>query len=747
MLNKHASTQKSTQLRLAGDSSKSALSSNHPLDSALVHKLANKHSKAPAESTLAAEKRHNSKTKHSKKHSKAKHHKRRKPATRSLLSRSAIGDTLQFSNFADTSSLMLNGSSSKVGNVLRLTPAQKNQAGSAFAKTPYSIDDKTSFNTHFQFRLSGGDGNGGADGITFMLQNSAAGGTALGTLGGGEGYSTIGSSLAIEFDSFKSGWDINANQVSLLKNGDVTTPLATANTPMDLNSSGAINAWIDYDGLTNQLSVFLANGTTGTTKPAAALLKTQADLTAIGAQAYVGFSAGTGGLTNLQDIENWQFAISTPAPTPTPTPTPIPSSNVIQATNASETLTGTTNNDTVSYANASNGITADLKTGTSSRIARIMPLGDSITLGVTDNSSFNKQVPAPFPFVGKGGYRAVLWNKFQQNNLAIDFVGTQSDGTAVGDKDHEGHGGKTIDWLSDRITGFLSTTNPDIVLLMAGTNDTYVQSGILDTAQQMADQLSGLIDKIFAYSSNTKVQVATIAPIRSDAQDYSGQSQKGKDFNNLIPGIVASKRAAGKNVAFVDTRSQTLGTAIGLTDEDIVHPETSRVHPNDGGYDKIGNLWFNSLNSTIGTAQGTYKVDQDTLISIENLIGSVYNDTFISGSGSNVLTGNGGADTFFYRASSDGNDTITDFGTDDRFQISASGFGSGLAAGVALGAAASTGVLVNGTAAISANATFLYGNGSLWFDADGTGAGSKVKIADLSTQPASLSASQFNIVA
>ena len=86
---------------------------------------------------------------------------------------------------------------------------------------------------------------------------------------------------------------------------------------------------------------------------------------------------------------------------------------------------------------------------------------------------------------------------------------------------------------------------------------------------------------------------------------------------------------------------------------------------------------------------------------------------------------------------------------DDRFQISASGFGGGLAAGVALsnGTAASTGVFVNGSSAISGNATFLYSGGSLWFDADGTGAGGQVKIADLSTQPASLSASQFTIVA
>ena len=235
-----------------------------------------------------------------------------------------ISSSITFDSFADISSLTLNGNSSQAGNVLRLTPALKSQAGSAFVKTPYSVNSNTSFNTHFQFRLSGGDGNNGADGMTFMLQNSGV--NALGTTGGGEGYSTIAKSLAIEFDSFMSSWDTAANEISLLKNGHVANPLAVANSPMDLNNSGALNAWIDYNGATDQLSVFLGSSTT---KPANALLTTQVDLAAaVGTQAFVGFSAGTGGLTNNQDIENWQFTTSTPAPPPPP----VPPSNVILAT-------------------------------------------------------------------------------------------------------------------------------------------------------------------------------------------------------------------------------------------------------------------------------------------------------------------------------------------------------------------------------------------------------------------------------
>ncbi|MBL4906228.1 MAG: calcium-binding protein, partial [Sneathiella sp.] len=63
--------------------------------------------------------------------------------------------------------------------------------------------------------------------------------------------------------------------------------------------------------------------------------------------------------------------------------------------------------------------------------------------------------------------------------------------------------------------------------------------------------------------------------------------------------------------------------------------------------------------------------ETDTLISIENVIGSDYDDTIVGGGsdanelegglGDDILTGNADADTFIYSSISDGNDTITDF--------------------------------------------------------------------------------------
>ncbi|CAK16632.1 retention module-containing protein [Pseudomonas entomophila] len=69
-------------------------------------------------------------------------------------------------------------------------------------------------------------------------------------------------------------------------------------------------------------------------------------------------------------------------------------------------------------------------------------------------------------------------------------------------------------------------------------------------------------------------------------------------------------------------------------------------------------------------AQNTVGAGVDTLTSIENLIGSEYNDTLIGNGGDNVLTGGagddtltggGGNDTFVWQKGDSGHDTVTDF--------------------------------------------------------------------------------------
>jgi glucose/arabinose dehydrogenase len=211
-----------------------------------------------------------------------------------------------YANFASSPEVVTNGNASKAGNNLRLTPDANSQVGSAFYNRALQVDGSTSFNTQFQFQLSGGQGSGGADGFTFVLHNDSRGAGAIGAGGGSVGYAGIGRSLAIEFDTYDNGaGDPDANHISLLRNGTVSTAVKNATAGLDLNGGTAMNAWVDYNAATKQLSVFLSNTTT---KPGTAVLTETIDLAAtVGNQAFIGFTGATGGLRNLQEIQNWTF--------------------------------------------------------------------------------------------------------------------------------------------------------------------------------------------------------------------------------------------------------------------------------------------------------------------------------------------------------------------------------------------------------------------------------------------------------
>jgi hypothetical protein len=237
---------------------------------------------------------------------------------------------INFSNFGNASNLALNGNAALANNALRLTPAQATQRGSVFYDQAFALSGSTSFQTKFQFKASGGQGTNGADGFTLVLQNSNSGKAALGGSGGSLGYGGIDRSVAIEFDSYDNGdSDIDNNHISVLKNGSTSNAIASKHAAFDLNGGGVLTAWVDYAAGSKQLSVFLSNNGT---KPGAATVSTNIDLAGtIGSQFFVGFSGGTGGLFNTQEILNWQFNSTGGAAPPPPPPAPIGNGNGLKA--------------------------------------------------------------------------------------------------------------------------------------------------------------------------------------------------------------------------------------------------------------------------------------------------------------------------------------------------------------------------------------------------------------------------------
>lgn len=316
-------------------------------------------------------------------------------------------------------------------------------------------------------------------------------------------------------------------------------------------------------------------------------------------------------------------------------------------------LNGGNGSDTADYSQATRGVIANLETGRvispifgTQAQPRIMPLGDSITSG--------QHSVGPVP----GAYRIQLWKNLVAEGLTVDFVGSQSNGsTELGDKDHEGTSGININQLDKRLSdqGLLETYRPDLVLLMVGINNT--TSTNVGAVDGIISALGRLIDTIARRAPQSHIVVSSITPVNPTVHgDY--RAQLIKDYNTLLPGLISSKARQGRKVSFVD-----VGGKLSVSD---LNPDG--IHPTAAGYDKLGNAWFDEL------------VNQDTLISIENLTGSAYADRLIGNAGSNVinggagddlldggagndiLTGGEGADVFVLRPGS-GINTITDFTT------------------------------------------------------------------------------------
>lgn len=248
----------------------------------------------------------------------------------SILFAATVSAQLSFNypNFTSTTGLQLNGTAAPNGNNLELTTATNSQTGSVFTQTAFPVAG--GFDTTFTIRIAPATGAQGADGMTFCIQNALLGPIAIGTGGGELGYgaaNAIENSLVIEFDCFinSTNAETSANHISVHTNG---TAANTANesaaigfvTPAILLNNSLVHTVrvlyvpgtlrIYLDNPTNPILTipydFIAGGTylTGGAAPGLALAQNAA---------FVGFTAATGGLNQLHEIQSWTWT-STPIP-------------------------------------------------------------------------------------------------------------------------------------------------------------------------------------------------------------------------------------------------------------------------------------------------------------------------------------------------------------------------------------------------------------------------------------------------
>ncbi len=204
---------------------------------------------------------------------------------------------------------------------------------------------------------------------------------------------------------------------------------------------------------------------------------------------------------------------------------------------------------------------------TPSGCLKVMPLGDSITLGVN------------------GGYRNNLYTGLADAGCGVNYVGSQVDPYAVCiDKNHEGHPGFTIGDIATHVDGWLASAQPDYVLLMVGTNDVAWWSA--DTGAQIADRHAQLVDRIFADRPGVWIIVASIPPLASNviAPNSVDRAQLGRDLNAAIKTRVDARIAAGKRIRFADVYASL-----------VVADLYDGVHPTQVAHAKVAEVWRKAL--------------------------------------------------------------------------------------------------------------------------------------------------------
>lgn len=194
---------------------------------------------------------------------------------------------------------------------------------------------------------------------------------------------------------------------------------------------------------------------------------------------------------------------------------------------------------------------------------RVMLLGDSITFGIGSPDG--------------RGYRAGLWQALADGGYSVDFVGSLKGGP-MPDPDNEGHSGWTIGELDAPLDAFLEVERPDVIVLMAGTNDA------IRRFPGGAGRMQAMLEHISAKAPEARVLVSTLPPLI--LPDWNALVDT---FNNELPGVVEARQAAGQKVTLANVGgSLTLGD---LTPDGI--------HPSQPGYDKMAAAWYEALKGVL----------------------------------------------------------------------------------------------------------------------------------------------------
>ncbi len=229
-----------------------------------------------------------------------------------------------YPDFSSVVDLNILGASAQVGAQLSLNPDLGGQTGAVWHINQEAVGD--GFEVFFDFQVSGD----GADGFAFVIQNETDSWLGLGT-GSTMGYSDgpaacgyapavvgITQSIAIEFDSWDSGPCFGepgtARHISIQSNGldpntgNYNDRLAANDAPVNWEDGAVHTVRVVYDPSVPIMRVYLDDLAVST-------VDASFDLTSLigSANAWIGFTSATGGVSSAHNIDSWSYSSIVPA--------------------------------------------------------------------------------------------------------------------------------------------------------------------------------------------------------------------------------------------------------------------------------------------------------------------------------------------------------------------------------------------------------------------------------------------------
>jgi lysophospholipase L1-like esterase len=215
---------------------------------------------------------------------------------------------------------------------------------------------------------------------------------------------------------------------------------------------------------------------------------------------------------------------------------------------------------------------------------KILLLGDSITEGSPDFA---------------GGYRGVLACLLKAADIRAEFVGSKSvNSDGLASPWHEGHPGFSLQHLiqghtseysrSRPLVETLQRFRPDLILLLAGTNNLY-----FDAPQDVLGLMQTLLDQAFDTLPQTGLLLGTLLAIRPGEKPWGAVIPEDvvsrvADFNRQLSDLVDRFRNQGRSIALVDTASC-------VKSFDELLPDG--VHPRPIVYERMATQWLEGIHA------------------------------------------------------------------------------------------------------------------------------------------------------